>query len=906
MDDPFLTPVQRAGPTSRMLRRKSGLANQEQQQPTRTSKDINIERSLRMLDDALQSPNVSHSKPSLDLSLDTTRRQDITRMADVTRLVDITRFGGDDLRTRNAADLTRNADITRMMDITSMEDATRQVDITRMGGNGTIANMSQYVDGVLEENPGVRSTESLFDEFQASISSEGEGLDNIAEFEQLVGDHIHNLRRVVVNLPSGRNKYPGTTAVLQELINERNTWRIMGKLYTDRLVTCARAPADLPAPAPGSEKQIIERFVSNNNLVRQACMVVEWLERNAQDDNEEKITQQMEWFTDATISWENTTNALSRGQAGPHLIKELDPDAPHRTGLQLHDLDQQDEFRLITCVYALMRGGLLEDAQELCIRLGQPWRAATLEGWKLFHDPNYQSGTNGRGDKLPVEGNVHRDIWKKVAWGLTNDSTLSQTERSIYAALCGNLKQLRGMASSWEDRLWAGAKCAVDVMVETEIRQNLVKNFAELPTEYWNTPTSLSKVLTEAAGEAGIKNLNIYNVIQSHLILDDYPALLKRMAEVVRGGGTEPHLLRLMAHVVLVNRTLGVHSADQEEEEYLLVEYTRYLMQEDKLNVIPWYVSRLRPEIQLPLFSNFLAGVVVREDQQLCLHLGRSINIDMDSIIVAAVVTVRSAPNVDNEEMVGSLKWLTHEPSQAPDLLYQTNAVIRRLLGAGQIELAGKAAGSIPTDTMTRVVRAWREEDAGETSLPGGSVKEHLALKVYLDAQDAFSDWFDHFHRGQPKRPVLPENPSFTDKVAHEQREKQFLAELERWRGGQVIQSRHAEEKLREVLNFPGGWLVEPQDEGEMLDESETVRLEEMKSLRGEILPQTVLLLHSVLHNTGQFKACLELASLVTDESTRNYAAFSTDKIKQILAKLRESSLAVMEEGRDPWGFQKP
>ena len=40
-----------------------------------------------------------------------------------------------------------------------------------------------------------------------------------------------------------------------------------------------------------------------------------------------------------------------------------------------------------------------------------------------------------------------------------------------------------------------------------------------------------------------------------------------------------------------------------------------------------------------------------------------------------------------------------------------------------------------------------------------------------------------------------------------------------------------------------------------MLDESETVRLEEMKSLRGEILPQTVLLLHSVLHNTGWFRS---------------------------------------------------
>ena len=37
----------------------------------------------------------------------------------------------------------------------------------------------------------------------------------------------------------------------------------------------------------------------------------------------------------------------------------------------------------------------------------------------------------------------------------------------------------------------------------------------------------------------------------------------------------------------------------------------------------------------------------------------------------------------------------------------------------------------------------------------------------------------------------------------------------------------------------------------------------------------------------GQYKACLELATLVTEESTKNYAAFTTDKIKQILAKLR-------------------
>ena len=53
---------------------------------------------------------------------------------------------------------------------------------------------------------------------------------------------------------------------------------------------------------------------------------------------------------------------------------------------------------------------------------------------------------------------------------------------------------IRSVATSWEDQLWAGVKCAVDVMVETEIRSTILKNFAELPTEYWNTPTSISKV----------------------------------------------------------------------------------------------------------------------------------------------------------------------------------------------------------------------------------------------------------------------------------------------------------------------------------------------------------------------------------------------------------------------------
>ena len=40
---------------------------------------------------------------------------------------------------------------------------------------------------------------------------------------------------MIVNLPSSKDKLPKTYSVLQDLVNERNTWRIMGKVsYKDK------------------------------------------------------------------------------------------------------------------------------------------------------------------------------------------------------------------------------------------------------------------------------------------------------------------------------------------------------------------------------------------------------------------------------------------------------------------------------------------------------------------------------------------------------------------------------------------------------------------------------------------------------------------------------------------------
>lgn len=72
----------------------------------------------------------------------------------------------------------------------------------------------------------------------------------------------------------------------------------------------------------------------------------------------------------------------------------------------------------------------------MCLHCGQAWRAATLDGWKLYHDPNLNKGilfpssdltssfsllSIDIGEELEaVEGNLGRSLWKLSCWKLSS------------------------------------------------------------------------------------------------------------------------------------------------------------------------------------------------------------------------------------------------------------------------------------------------------------------------------------------------------------------------------------------------------------------------------------------------------------------------------------------------------
>jgi hypothetical protein len=155
MDDLLATPVARAGPTSRLLRRQSTQGPPGGRRPgSLASPAHRLDTSLRLLDSALGSPI-----PAAEHYV----TEDVTRLVEVTRPLDSSH------RLGSRADFTLGADVT------------------------SAPLVAEQTMALGEENPGVRATENLFEDFLSTLSGGDSGasaLDSIAELEQMVGGAI--------------------------------------------------------------------------------------------------------------------------------------------------------------------------------------------------------------------------------------------------------------------------------------------------------------------------------------------------------------------------------------------------------------------------------------------------------------------------------------------------------------------------------------------------------------------------------------------------------------------------------------------------------------------------------------------------------------------------------------------
>ncbi|KAK7896800.1 hypothetical protein WMY93_022125 [Mugilogobius chulae] len=526
-------------------------------------------------------------------------------------------------------------------------------------------------------------------------------------------------------------------------------------------------------------------------------------------------------------------------------------------------------------------------AQRLCKRCGQAWRAATLEGWNLYHDPNL---TSDNLELKPVEGNPQRGIWKACCWRMAEEEQINRYEKAIYASLSGNLKPLLAVCESWEDYVWAHFRVMVDSLVEKDLMSSGMahQEVEALPREYLEANWTMEKVFEELQASESKRVLEEikehYHIIQKFIVLGDLDGLLDEFSGWLTAAKPLPsHLLRFMTHEeVCVN---------------VLTSYVSLLIRDKQIDLVASYISQLPSDMATVQYASFLETITQPELRPRCLELGTDAGLDVTAITKLVVENVREGDETEfthhsqtletgttkeDQKKIDVIDWLLFDPAHRAEALKQSNAIMRKFLALQKHDGAKAVFSKVPEDSMKKIYSQWA--GVSDTTMPAedeNAIREHLCIRAYLEAHEAFTDWFK--------------------KVANEMREKEYQAALTAWSCRLDVLTEDVKERIYNVLLFvDGGWMVDNRQDMEQDSE----RSHQMTALRSLCLPRLSFLLLSVLQNSSRHQEALRLADIISSDQHRLYQVFSKEELRRFLQKLRESSLSLLDQGFDPLGYE--
>lgn len=481
------------------------------------------------------------------------------------------------------------------------------------------------------------------------------------------------------------------------------------------------------------------------------------------------------------------------------IVNELDPDAPYRLNKPLHPLDEEDNLRLVKNIFYEVRQGKIDEAVSLCKYSGQTWRAAVLDGWRLYDDPNIRD-ENSKGE-LPTEGNSRRDLWKKCTWAMAEFPKYDEYTKAIAGVFCGHLNSLMALLKNYEDILWAFLKVQIDIRVEQEIRNCCMREYVAMPEGYWKQKMTLEQIFDELKANSipVVKDEATSKVatIQKYLILDNIDGLIREMYNWVEdesNAKVTTQELRFFCHVLLFMRQLGKIS-DNNSADMIIKRYVECLSELGEPALVAFYTAALPSSVQTKMYSKYLETVETTEGRSMALDEAMQAGLDVETITTLTVENIRNIqPSMDEEGpmfrqaisnldqyKISSLEFLTFYTEQRSELMWQANGMIRTFLAENKIDCVRKAFEIVPPDSYSHVIDFY----GGMEKLPYKdrcTIKEYLSYKIYLASIDSFDDWH-RLHVNKPKEPEVSQSKSnFTERMASQHKEQAYVAELNRWK----------------------------------------------------------------------------------------------------------------------------
>lgn len=818
-----------------------------------------------------------------------------------------------------------------------------------------ISDFYEYADRVQDTD---RYCEKLLEEYVDVLQSRLIKLEDTAEGMSKTG------RNGLV--PSAIN---GVQAAIKELRDERNTWRLLLELRQvcqdsrnakkdgdDAMMLLGTESEDLYFEM--MEDDAIRLLETQNENYKLQTAVKRWLENMAS----ERIIA----ISDKRDSSTSRTLKVMKTQLYPgEDAVRMDPDAVLRDGDDhiLED-DMEDEAELMKSVWSYVRSGRVSDAVNLCVRVGQSWRAASLSGGA----PLGVSEGSGRDSTLERWGNPLRALWKSTCWSFSEQGASDnlskpssvhsrQYESLVYAALSGNVGAIvrSPICESWEDHCWAFLHGLVEhqqddilyklLQVKTQSSQLVAGNkmhnmrrYSELFDKmkylkrYQANLDALFDELRESKSDAVRTQANQpHSIIQTKLVTAKFDYIISRILNAlmlntlessynweleldanIQADQVSQRLLRFAAHFVLFAKFTD-ETFDERAGHMILKIYIRHLIKHRQLQLVPIYAAQLPADGAIEIYVQMLATVEDSLEREVCVkRILEYSNMDLVSIVVRTVVE----------------RLCEHYRGSAVDQLQgnafqsdvPTSSIDRKRIAmleflcfyvehrAEAVARANLLAREFVSEGKFDAVRVLMED-----SLPDDSqaiVGHHRAVQSKDDREidETIRELLCWQVYVQAREAYDGWRSCITEVVTLSlySEEKIFVGDV-------MYHASRAATAILNVLRFPNGWLLHCSG-----DKNQNA------TVRRVCLPPLVFNLHSMLlesaktimrlkHYPLEGKAdlarpllakSLEVADVVADEHYAVFKALEEDQCRDLLRGFRDSSVALvfLEHAAPPSG----
>ncbi|KIY95383.1 Nuclear pore complex protein [Monoraphidium neglectum] len=334
-----------------------------------------------------------------------------------------------------------------------------------------------------EEADDAAAALSLEDRFagivQELMRDEVDVAEALLAFKEVSTSQVEQLRDRASSLLHRSAHYLHARQLAEDLESQGATWELLLHLYAT-----GEQPAGMggpPLPGAGGRqtyRQAVRGAVNGDASLERVAHVVAWLESLAA---QRLAARPPLGFSAADGVWRETL-LLSHagGGGGGGGGGELDPDAPSRGATALRGEDQRNEERLAAQLWQLMRAGKLQQAQDLCRRCGQDWRAAALSGggpWgplpvgAAAADADERMDDEWQAEDLAaeVEGGrgAGRALWRwscaAAADAAASAAPANRWEAALFGALASHVPRVLPVCGGWEDEAWAYCRAWLDL-----------------------------------------------------------------------------------------------------------------------------------------------------------------------------------------------------------------------------------------------------------------------------------------------------------------------------------------------------------------------------------------------------------------------------------------------------------